>query len=171
MKIEKVITGILNENCYILTIDNKVLVIDPGSDIDKINKVINNKEVVGVLITHNHFDHIGALSNFNKELIHDYHNLEEKEYIIDKFKFKVIYTPGHTNDCVSYYFYEDNILFSGDFLFYETVGRCDLPTSNYRDMETSIDKIKKYPSDMIIYPGHGISTTLENEIKNNIHFK
>lgn len=170
MEIEKVIVGSLKENCYILGIDNKVLVVDPGDDIDKINKVINNREVLGVLITHRHFDHIGALSYFNNT-IYEKSNLEEKEYIIDKFKFKVLFTPGHTTDSVSYYFEEENILFSGDFIFYETVGRCDLPTGDYTTMLESISKIKKYPSSTIICPGHGIETTLEHEINNNIYFK
>ena len=171
MKIDKVITGYLKENCYILSKDDKVLVIDPGDDIDKINKVIKNKDVVGVLITHRHHDHIGALYNFNKYKIYDFNNLEEKEYIIDKFKFEVIYTPGHTSDSISFYFKEDNILFSGDFIFYENIGRCDLPTGNYNIMKNSINAIKNYPLDMIIYPGHGMNTTLEHEINNNIYFK
>lgn len=170
MKIERVITGSLMENCYILGIDNKVLVVDPGDDIDKITKIINNREVLGVLITHRHFDHIGALLYFNNT-IYEKSNLEEKEYIIDKFKFKVLFTPGHTTDSVSYYFEEENILFSGDFIFYETIGRCDLPTGDYTTMLESIKKIKRYPSDMLIYPGHDIETTLEHEIKNNIYFK
>ena len=55
MQIDRVITGSLEENCYILGIEDKVLVIDPGDDIDKINKVINNRKVLGVLITHRHF--------------------------------------------------------------------------------------------------------------------
>ena len=87
MKIHTVIVGSLEENCYILEKENKVLVIDPGAEIEKIKKVIGSKEVLGVLITHNHFDHVGALSYFNKENIYSFNNLEEKEYIIDSFKF------------------------------------------------------------------------------------
>ena len=71
MKIDRVITGELEENCYILGINDKVLVIDPGDDIDKINKAINNRKVLGVLITHRHHDHIGALPYFSKEIIYD----------------------------------------------------------------------------------------------------
>ena len=171
MEIDIVITGELEENCYILGINDKVLVIDPGDDIDKINKVINNRKVLGVLITHRHHDHIGALPYFSKEIIYDKNNLEEKEYTIEEFKFSVIFNPGHTSDSVSYYFKEYNILFSGDFIFYENIGRCDLPTGDYNDMKKSINKIKKYPFNMIIYPGHGDRTTLEHEINNNIYFK
>lgn len=171
MNIDRVITGELEENCYIISIDNKVLVIDPGDDIDKINKVINNKQVLGVLITHRHFDHIGALSYFDKSIIYDKSNTEEKEYILDKFKFNVIFNPGHSSDSTSFYFKEHNILFSGDFIFYESIGRCDLPTGDYNAMKESINKIKSYPLDMVIYPGHGNGTTLKHEIENNIYFR
>lgn len=171
MKVETVVTGYLEENCYVLGIDNEVLVIDPGDDIDKINKVINNRHVVGVLVTHKHFDHIGALSYFDKDIIYSNDNLEEKEYTLGKFTFDVIYTKGHSNDLVSYYFKKDNLLFCGDFIFYESIGRCDLPGGDFNEMLKSINKIKKYPKDMIIYPGHGETTTLSHEIENNIYFK
>ena len=171
MKIEIVPVGYLETNCYILKKDNKVLVIDPGDELDKINKAIGDSIVVGVLVTHNHFDHVGALSNFDKNIIYDYSNLEEKEYNIEGFKFKVIYTPGHSKDSISYYFEDIKSLFCGDFIFYENIGRCDLPTGNFSVMKESINKIKKYPINTNIYPGHGESTTLEHEINNNIYFK
>lgn len=171
MKIEKIVVGFLEENCYVLSKDKQVLIIDPGDEIDKIKHVIGEFKVVGVLITHNHFDHIGALSYFDKSIIHNFSNLEEKEYNIDNFKFDVIYTPGHSSDSVSYFFNDINSLFSGDFIFYESIGRCDLPTGDYNIMKESIKKIKNYPKDMIIYPGHGEYTTLRHEIENNIYFK
>ena len=171
MKIEIAKVGYLETNCYILKKDNKALVIDPGDEIDKINKIIGEHIAVGVLITHNHFDHVGALSHFDKNIIYDYSKLEEKEYNIDGFKFKVIYTPGHSKDSISYYFEDVKSIFCGDFIFYENIGRCDLPTGNFNTMKESINKIKKYPKDIIIYPGHGGSTTLEHEINNNIYFK
>lgn len=171
MKIKRIIVGPLETNCYILIKNNEVLVIDPGDDYDKIIREMGANKVVGILITHSHFDHIGALSNFDKELIYDFSNLEEKEYTINDFNFEVIYTPGHTNDSVSYYFKEIDSIFCGDFIFYESIGRCDLPTGDFNIMKESINKIKKYPKDTKIYPGHDISTTLMHEIENNIYFK
>ena len=93
--------------------------------------------------------------------------MEEKEYDIGEFKFKVIFNPGHTSDSISYLF--DNNLFCGDFIFKDSIGRWDLPTGNYNELLDSIDKIKKY-NNLIIYPGHGDSTLLEEEKKNNYYF-
>lgn len=171
MKINKVIVGSLKENCYILRKDNDVLVIDPGDEIDKIRDVVGESNVIGVLVTHNHFDHVGALSYFNNDIIYSFSNLEEREYNIGTFKFKVIYTPGHSIDSVSYYFEDMGCLFCGDFIFYENIGRCDLPTGDYNVMLDSIKKIKDYSKDLIIYSGHGISTTLEHEKEYNPYFK
>ena len=170
MKIHRVVVGYLEENCYILEKNGKVLVIDPGDEIDKIRTAIGDNEVVGVLVTHNHFDHVGALSYFDKNIIYDRSNTEEKEYKIDKFNFNIIFNPGHSSDSISFYFKKENILFCGDFIFYESIGRCDLPTGDYKIMKESLNKIKNYPLDMLIYPGHGRETTLEYEIKNNIYF-
>lgn len=164
MKINKVVVGDLETNCYILSKNNKVIVIDPGDYYDKIKNVIGDKEVVGVVVTHYHFDHIGALNNFDKRLILDISNLAEKEYNISDFKFKVIYTPGHKEDSITIYFEEEKIMFTGDFIFKGAIGRMDLPGGNYNSMLDSLNKIRKYDKDIIIYPGHGDSTILKEEI-------
>ncbi len=165
MKINRVIVGDLDTNCYILIKDNKCLIIDPGDEYNKIKEVIGNNEIVGVIITHHHFDHIGALDKFNKDLILDRNNLEEKEYNIDNFKFEIIHTPGHKEDCITIYFKEENIMFTGDFLFKDAIGRIDLPGGNHRDMFNSLNKIKEYNKNIKIYPGHGDSTYLKDEIR------
>ena len=64
MEIKTVITGTLEENCYILIKNNKCLIIDPGADYQNIKEAIGDNKVLGVLITHSHFDHVGALRNF-----------------------------------------------------------------------------------------------------------
>lgn len=161
MEITKVIVGKLDTNCYILSINNKCIVIDPGDEYNKIKEVIGSKEVVGVIITHYHFDHIGALNNFNKDLILDKSNLKEKEYNIGDFKFEVIYTPGHKEDCITIYFKEENVMFTGDFIFKGSIGRMDLPGGSYNEMQDSLNKIMKYNKNIKIYPGHGDETYLE----------
>ena len=170
MQIRNIKVGELETNCYILTNGNGCVVVDPGDDYDKIVKEIGTNEVKFILVTHHHFDHVGALSYFDKNIIYDRSNTEEKEYKIDKFNFNVIFNPGHSSDSISFYFKKENIFFCGDFIFYESIGRCDLPTGDYKIMKESLNKIKNYPLDMLIYPGHGRETTLEYEIENNIYF-
>lgn len=170
MNIKSLVVGDLRENTYILEKNNTVLVIDPGSDYDKIKKIIGDKKVLGILITHSHFDHVGAVKYFLDTKIYKYDLLEEKEYILGDFKFEVIFNPGHSKDSVSFYFRDEMCLFSGDFIFKGSIGRCDLATGDIIDMKKSIAKIKKYDDDIKIYPGHGDSTTLFYEKKTNPYF-
>lgn len=167
MKIDKVVVGLLETNCYIISIDNECIVIDPGDEYSKIKEFIGNKKIVAVIITHYHFDHIGALDNFDKNLILDKNNLEEQQYNIGKFTFKIIYTPGHKEDSITIYFEKEKIMFTGDFMFKGTIGRMDLPGGNEFDMIKSLNKMKKYPKDILIYPGHGSSSMLGNELDTN----
>lgn len=162
MKIDRVVVGDLQTNCYVLSIGNNCLVIDPGDEYNKIKQVIGNKNVVGVIVTHNHFDHVGAINYFDK--IYDYNNLGEGINKIGKFSFEVIYTPGHTDDSIVIYFKDNNIMFVGDFIFKDGVGRTDLG-GNYYDLVKSIKKISKYDKDIILYPGHGDSTKIGIEIE------
>ena len=172
MKIDEVAVGYLKCNCYILDIDNHVLIIDPGDDVDKIIKKIGNRKVIGIIITHHHFDHVGALEeilNYKKVMVYD-SKLKEGNYNIAGFNIEVIHTEGHTSDSVSYYFKDYNIMFVGDFIFEGSIGRCDLPTGDINKMNESINKIKKYNDDIILYPGHGNKTTLGIEKKTNYYF-
>ena len=174
MKIEKIMVGYLRCNCYILEIDNHVLVIDPGDEGDKIIKSIANRQVDGIVITHHHYDHDGAVQDLVKEYncnVYDRYNLSEGINKIGKFNFQVIYTPGHKEDLITLYFKEEKVMFCGDFIFKDSVGRCDLPGSNIADMKESLEKIKQYDKDITIYPGHSRETTLGYEINNNPYFK
>ena len=161
MKIDKVIVGYLQTNCYIISIDDECLVIDPGDEYEKIKEVIGNKKVIGTIITHYHFDHVGCINHFDN--IYDINNLKKEINKIDKFTFEVIYTPGHTNDSICIYFKDYNIMFVGDFLFKNGIGRTDLG-GNEIDMHNSIEKISKYKKNIIIYPGHGDSSKLGIEV-------
>lgn len=174
MDIKIVVTGYLDENCYVLIKNNTCLVVDPGDDFAKIKEVVGDNKVLGVLITHSHFDHIGALRNFlTKKSIKIFKksNLEEKEYSIGDFKFKCIYTPGHSKDSVTFYFEEEKFMIVGDFIFKESIGRTDLPGGSDIEMKDSIRKILKYDDDITLYPGHNEITTLGFEKKNNHYLK
>ena len=172
MKIEVVKVGDLECNCYLLEKDGKILVIDPGDDVDKIVNRINDREVVGIIITHYHFDHIGALEEIKEETGAKVIDFESKENPrVHGFDFEVIKTPGHTDDSVSFYFRNENVLFAGDFIFKESIGRYDFENSSFTDMQKSIAWIREQDKDLKIYPGHGESTTLKYELKNNEFLK
>lgn len=162
--------GYLQANCYILVKGNDAIVIDPGDEYDRIVSSLTGLNLLAILVTHSHFDHVGALSSFKDVLVYKYDNLEEKKYKIGNFVFEVLYTKGHSDDSVSFYFYDDGVMFTGDFVFLNSIGRTDLETGNDFLMFQSIKKLKKYPKDTILYPGHGDSTTLGDEIKNNPFF-
>jgi len=173
MEIKKVEVGSLKTNCYILVQDNKCLIIDPGDEFDKIDSMIHDLIISGIVITHYHYDHTGALDLLIKKYrphVYDKNNLEEKEHEIGPFKFDVIYTPGHKEDAITLYFKNQKAMFVGDFIFKDTIGRTDLLGGSVIDMNKSISKIKKYPDDITIYPGHGENTTLEHEKTSNYYF-
>lgn len=160
MKIERLILGRLRTNCYIIKKDNKCIIIDPGDEVDKIKKACNGYEVEEILVTHHHWDHILAL----EELEAIYH-LKHNSFLNKSFSYEVIKTPGHASDSLTFYFKEESVMFTGDFLFYHTIGRCDLETSNIFDMKKSLEKIKQYPDNIKIYPGHGKESMLGDEKK------
>lgn len=162
MNIKTVVVGDLETNCYILEYSDECLVIDPGDEFIKIKNSID-KKVVGVLLTHKHFDHIGALKemvDYYNISVYDRNNLKEGNCSIGLFDFAVNYNFGHTMDSISFIF--DNIMFSGDFIFKGCIGRTDLG-GDFGMMQDSIRKILKSEHNYKIYPGHGDVTTLDEE--------
>lgn len=80
------------------------------------------------------------------------------------FEIRVLYTPGHTEGGVCYYFPNDKALFSGDTLFCESYGRTDLPTGNSSEIIQSVRRIlSEIPGDTNVYPGHEMFTTIAHE--------
>ena len=159
--LDTIVVGPLYENCYVLTIEDKTYLIDPGDEENKIEKVLGNKNVVAILITHHHFDHIGALEYFEKK-----YKLQHNTYQDENFK--IIENPGHSEDSKTYYFDKLGIMFCGDFIFENSIGRMDLEGGDVSKMKESLDMISEYPDNIILYPGHGDKTTLGNE---KGHFK
>ena len=84
------------------------------------------------------------------------------------FTLQVIHTPGHTPGSVCYYCKEEGVLFSGDTLFYHSLGRTDFPLSNTASIIRSIrEKLFVLPEDTMVYPGHDRETTIGEEKRNN----
>lgn len=84
-------------------------------------------------------------------------------------KIEVMHTPGHTEGSVCYLI-EDKI-FSGDTLFYGSVGRTDFKTGSYDDIIKSVKRLASLDGDRKVYPGHNMLTTLDNERKHNVYLK
>ncbi len=166
MKIKTIVVGTLKENCYILTQNDETIIIDPGDEPDNIINNITGK-VLGIIITHYHFDHIGALEELKtkyKVPIIDYKNIGSNQ--LGSFNFEILETKGHTKDSVTIYFKDEKTMFCGDFIFKNSIGRTDLPTGSNEEMKRSLKNIVNYDHNITLYPGHYNKTLLANEIDN-----
>ncbi|HPP87061.1 MAG TPA: MBL fold metallo-hydrolase [bacterium] len=98
------------------------------------------------------------------------YNFFEKYFITDNLYFEVIHTPGHSKGSICILFPSQKIMFTGDTLFFENIGRTDLPGGDDHEMAQSLKKLMEY-NDYIVYPGHGPKTTIEYEQENNYYIK
>lgn len=142
---------------YFIEIKNKKILVDTGSKLNKeeLKKYFEElktspKEIDVVLITHNHWDHIGNINLFTNAKIYDPAKLPEK--IPEIKEIKIIQTPGHTKDSLCFLY--KKTLFSGDTLFHHGyIGRTDFPESSPEQMKESLEKLKKIDYE-ILCPGH-----------------
>ena len=86
-------------------------------------------------------------------------------------KFSFMLTPGHTRGSGCFVFEEDGVIFSGDTLFFSSIGRTDFPTSDPVQMQNSLKKLASFTKDYTVYPGHNQITTLNREKENNPYLK
>lgn len=143
-------------SCIYLLKLKRLIIIDTSSkeckeellqDLKKLN--IKPKDIQIILLTHNHYDHNSNINLFPNAKLYSYENLEKlKKELLE---FKIIEVPGHTYDSIAFLY--KNILFSGDTLFYQGIGRTDLPNSQPEKMADSLAKLRglKYK---ILCPGH-----------------
>ena len=140
------------------------------------NKYLNEKYGAELLIPfderdlYKNVENIATLFGFA-----NYSHLDENEYLKEKdkiefgnIKLDVLFLPGHSPGHLAFYFKNDNLCFSGDVLFYNSIGRTDLPGGDHDTLINSIkNKLFLLNPNTIIYPGHGQKTTLKNEMKDN----
>lgn len=114
--------------------------------------------------------HWNASAHMGKEisLEPDYFLKDKEEFQVAGLAWQVIYTPGHTEGGVCYYLKEDAVVFSGDTLFFESIGRTDFPTGNHQRLVESINnKLLVLADETEVYPGHGRPTTIGHERRFN----
>lgn len=196
MKIKSMQVGELATNCYILIDDaeKKAAVIDPGDEADRILAELKglDAQVEYILLTHGHYDHIGAVAQLHQALpqtkvyLHKadsrgtgFHVVPLADQVADLLYYDdgdtlklgsltihVIHTPGHTPGGVTLRVGE--ALFTGDTLFAGSMGRSDFPGGNTRQLFASLKKLARLEGDFQVLPGHDRTTTLERERRSNV---
>ena len=191
MQVEKIVSGKLRNNTYVVyNKNNECLLVDCSCSLEEIISRTKNAKVLGVLLTHGHYDQFCSLDQVLEHFkINCYvHNLDfeklfnpksnysivfnkiysvktpkenfvlldnnNNSFKLGNFNIKFFQTPGHTNGSVCYLI-NDEFLFTGDTLFSNCCGRCDLITGNEQQMEESLKFLTKKFSNSKFYPGHG----------------
>lgn len=196
MEVTRLVCGIFQTNTYILEIDNKIIVVDPACKVDKLLPYLNGKELLAVLLTHGHFDHIKTCDDLYKMFkvpiyIHeaDIEMTKNKGWgrvfglqavptiSVPLVKLKETkYKIGPFNFEVlftpghskgSVCYLFDDCIFTGDTLFKLACGRSDLEGGDISELKSSLRMLKTLNPSLIVYPGHDEITNLEYEIENN----
>jgi hydroxyacylglutathione hydrolase len=203
MQMEAFSLGMLETNCYIVWNEaDDALVIDPSAEAALLLNLIARKhlKVRAILLTHAHFDHIGALPELARRcavpvvlhpaeadlyrsplnaippIIPPIVGLPDTVPTLDErwpgLEYSVLQTPGHSPGGVSFYFAGEGKVFSGDALFRDSVGRSDLPGGDWPTLLAAIrSQLLTLPPETTVYPGHGPSTTIAREAKENPFLK
>ena len=194
-EIHTLVLGDYQVNCYIVNPQGSshCCLIDPGYDAPEILKKLSELGLTldAILLTHGHFDHVGAVKDiaqltgcrvyinplektmppqltagplsFTNEL------REGMTFTEAGLTFTALHTPGHTPGSMC--LLTEGVLFAGDTLFAGSCGRTDFPGGNTRDMLSSLKRLSALPEKTWVLPGHGESTTIAEEKRNNPYMR
>ena len=173
------------------------LIVDPAYDAERIIGEIEKLQAfpAAVLLTHGHYDHIMAVNEITEHFdlpvicssledavlrdpalnLSGAYTVEadtlladEQELTLAGMRIKALSTPGHTAGGMCYYLPDEEVLFSGDTLFWRSVGRSDLPTGDEKTLMQSIrKKLLPLPDETYVLPGHGPASTIGAERRQN----
>ena len=201
--IKRLILGTMQTNCYVVFNENKdCLIIDPGANGQKVARYITENELhlQAILLTHGHFDHVGAvdylyqryqcpiythhetiellhnaklnLSTFEEPFVVDAPIIDtEERFSINDFDIQWFLLEGHCQGSSMIYIESEDALFSGDVLFAGSIGRFDFPTSSTQKTKKTLQFIKNMSFDARLLPGHGEESTLKHEQNHNYYLK
>lgn len=201
LAVDQLSLGPIGTNCYLVRVDSdaaEAVVVDPGDQAGEIERALLDLGAgcAGILLTHSHYDHFGALANLAEATGAPvwlpegevdvfrrpgdfFPSISMRAYTGDAtllsggesvdaagISFQVLHVPGHSPGHLSYY--AEGALFSGDVLFSGSVGRVDLP---FGDWDTLLESIRlltdAYPPETVVLSGHGPATTLGDELARN----
>jgi len=193
--------GPIGTNCYVVRADDsaaEAVVVDPGAEAARIVDELGalGARCAAILITHGHWDHLGAVADLADATGAPVHMAEEERALLEDvnsfappeldlrsytpdvllqgdetlefagMSFQTLRVPGHSPAHLAYY--TDGGLFSGDVVFAGSVGRTDLPGADWDTLVESIRMLAdRFPPETVIYSGHGPRTTLGAELARN----
>lgn len=178
----------VDNNVWLIGDDAEVIVIDPAHDSQAIREAIGKREVMAVLLTHGHDDHIRAAAQFSDEVdaplflnpedqmlwdaVYPERDIDAEIHEGDSFTvagttLTALHTPGHSPGSTCFYSEDLGVLFSGDTLFNGGPGATG---RSYSSFETIIDSIRSklltLPAETAVNTGHGAATTIGDEAPN-----
>jgi len=186
--------GAYQTNCYMVYGEtDKCVLIDPGYSANALLEQVETqgKTVEAILLTHGHFDHVGAVRDVVAEtdckvyicekelslpegltagkLYHTDFYGEGDTLTLAGLTFKVLHTPGHTPGGVCLLC--GDAMFSGDTLFAGSMGRTDFPGGDYATIKKSLDRLASLEGNYRVFPGHGEDTSLDFERRTNPYLR
>jgi glyoxylase-like metal-dependent hydrolase (beta-lactamase superfamily II) len=179
------VTGTAETNCYVVACarSKEAVVIDPGADVAKIVEQCQGLTVRHLCCSHGHRNHATAKEDLKAQVGGEtaLSLLDAKAYLrsadhylndgdklpFGDFELEVIATPGHSPGSLS--FKVGNHLFTGDTLLKGNIGRTDLPDVDVpRQLVSVLSRLLAFPENTVIYPGHGSTTTVGQERRENV---
>lgn len=190
--------GEARSNAYVVSENKQCFIIDPGYEGSEIIEYIKSRKLDPqfIYITHGHHDHTGGVKQLKEhyhipvyaplkdkvwmtDTVYNYfaYEIPVDQYVVEGDKidfgrhvFTVIETPGHSEGSTA--LYNEPFLFCGDTLFFESIGRTDIPFGDEEVlMDTIRTKLLTLPDKTVVYPGHGKPTTIGYEKENNPFLK
>ena len=193
MKVYQIVSKFLDSNTFVVENQNKTFIVDCGATLNEVEKVVGNKKIDAIFLTHGHYDHSSYALQYAEKFkckiyaseeikdtlkdckknygenfsINNFENFvfidRDKVIDFDNLEVKCFKAKGHSK--CSCCFLIDGQLFAGDVLFYQGIGRTDLEGGDKKEMLETLKKLGNVDFDMV-YSGHDKCSDRETQMKN-----